>query len=136
VWERPADAFVAGFVGTPPMNLLEGRVVAGAVQLRGACAALPPALPAAPREGLRVHVGVRPEAFAPVGAAPAEGLVATLEPDTCELLGAERLVTARIGAERVTVRLAGSGPGLPERVAAPASALHLFEAEGGRRLGP
>ena len=137
VWERPADAFVAGFVGTPPMNLIDGRVVAGAVEVGDARLALPAELRSALPDGtVRVRVGVRPEAFAAEGPTGGAGLLATVEPETCELLGAERLVSARLGADRVTVRLPGAGPSLPERVLAPASALHIFESDSGRRLGP
>jgi hypothetical protein len=82
-----------------------------------------------------VVVGVRAEAFAPC-AQPAEGaLIAVLEPSTCESLGGERLVRARLGEEHLFVRLFGGGE-LPARVAAPAASLHYFSADDGRRLGP
>jgi multiple sugar transport system ATP-binding protein len=120
VYERPANAFVAGFVGTPPMNLLEAAHEGGVLRVGAQRLAVPAAL--RPRLGAgpgRVLLGVRPEAFAPA----AEGLVAELEP-------------GRVGAAAVTVRLPGVPPVLPARVAAAADALHVFTADGAARLGP
>ncbi|HZR71084.1 MAG TPA: ATP-binding cassette domain-containing protein [Burkholderiales bacterium] len=151
VYERPANAFVAGFLGAPPMNLVPGEVAGGVlavgdqrVDLRrawragaSASARLAPACDPSALSG-RVLVGVRPEHFAPATAegSDQDGLSARPDPATCELLGAETLVRAALGVESVLVRLLGGGPDIPLRVSAPASALHLFEADGGRRIGP
>jgi len=67
VYERPANLFVAGFIGTPPMNTVEARVVREgetiAVGLPGARLPLPTPLAraVAARNVERVVVGVRPE---------------------------------------------------------------------------
>jgi len=135
LWERPADTFVAGFVGSPPMNLLEAAVAHGALALGGQRLALPPAARAALGAAERVVVGVRAESFAPVAAEPRPALVAEIEPETCESLGGERLVRGRIGGAHALVRVFGGGE-LPVRVAAPAGAFHFFSAADGRRLAP
>ena len=135
VYARPANTFVAGFVGTPPMNLIAAEVVDGALRVGGQRLAMPPWLPARLGGERRVVVGVRPEAFAPVSE-PAGALVALPDPARRELLGAETIVRARVGEHDVTVRLLGPGGELPTRVAAPAGALHFFAADGGARLGP
>jgi len=134
VYERPANTFVAGFVGTPPMNLLEAEHADGVLRVGDQRVPVPAGLP----DGLpaRVVVGVRPEAFAVAGEAPEGALVALPDPGTREILGSETLVRGRVGGADVTVKLAGLVREVPARVAAPATALHLFSADGGRRIGP
>ena len=88
VYARPANTFVAGFVGTPPMNLIAAEVVDGALRVGGQRLAVPPWLPARLGGERRVVVGVRPEAFAPVSE-PAGALVAVPDPARRELLGAD-----------------------------------------------
>ena len=130
IYERPATAFVAGFVGSPPMNLVEGECGDGMLRIGDQSLPIPPAV-----RGVRgrVLVGVRPEAFA---AGAGGGLVAVPEPGSREVLGGETVVRAAIGASRVTLRLFGSSRELPARLAAPPEALHFFNTEGGRRIGP
>jgi ABC-type sugar transport system ATPase subunit len=136
LWRRPANTFVASFVGSPAMNLLPARCDGGALWLGGQRVALPAELAAAARAGGGVVAGLRAEDFAPLaGPAPAGSVVAELEPASCEWLGGERVVRARLGDAEVAVRLFGAGP-LPARVAAPARALHLFSETSGRRLAP
>jgi ABC-type sugar transport system ATPase subunit len=83
VYDRPANVFVAGFIGSPPMNLLRGvasagEIVAGTIRLRRARVA----------DG-EVVVGIRPEALA----AGAEDLpVIEVAVDVVEPLGDEVLV--------------------------------------------
>ncbi|HEX2131297.1 MAG TPA: ABC transporter ATP-binding protein [Actinophytocola sp.] len=57
VFQRPAEVFVANFIGSTPMNLLPGTVRGGLVEVAGTT--LDPALPLT--DGLSVTVGVRPE---------------------------------------------------------------------------
>jgi ABC-type sugar transport system ATPase subunit len=131
VYERPANTFVAGFVGTPAMNLVDAEYEAGALRIGDQRLALP----AVPVQGRRLIVGVRPEAFEPIAATPA-ALVAVPEPETREILGSETLVRARVGEAQVLVRLPGVVREIPARVAAPVERLHLFSAANGTRLGP
>jgi len=133
LYERPANTFVAGFVGTPPMNLLDAECADGVLRIADQRLPVPDALRerlgAVPR---RLVVGVRPEAFALRG----DGLVAPLDPGTREVLGSETLVGARVGTQQLTIRLLGAGADLPRQVVAPATALHLFASETGARIGP
>jgi ABC-type sugar transport system ATPase subunit len=101
VFDRPANLFVAGFLGSPPMNLLAGRVERDGDQL--ACRIGGQSLPLGPAQGpLAAHagreltVGVRPEHLevAPAGAA---GLAAGCL--LIELLGSEQLVHAELPGE-------------------------------------
>src|SRR5512143_3867171 len=96
VYARPATTFVAGFIGSPPMNLLRGRGdgVASTVDR-----ATLPLLTAAPRSGAAL-LGLRPEHAELRG--DANGW--PLQVEMIEMLGAERLVHGRIGNLPFTVR--------------------------------
>ncbi len=144
VYDRPANQFVAGFLGSPPMNFLRARVAAGTLELPGLAwegepLPLPEHLAAAP-DGDAV-VGVRPEDVALAEEGP--GLRARVA--VCEPLGAETIVTADVlpaGADPavavVVARIAGGAVPAEESEAVlrpdPAR-LHLFAAPGGERLG-
>ena len=96
VYARPATTFVAGFIGSPPMNLLRGRIDASNFVVDGAV--LPLAAPA-PHSG-DVLLGLRPEhAELRPGAAGWP-----LQVEMIEMLGAERLVHGRLGTLPFTVR--------------------------------
>jgi multiple sugar transport system ATP-binding protein len=134
VYQQPANAFVAGFVGTPPMNLLQATRTADGLELGD----LRVTLPAEQRTRLRDHrgpllVGIRPEAF---GAVPdGGGIEALIDPTTAEILGAETLALGTIGRAPVTVRLPGVVRDLPRQLTASFDALHFFAADdGGARL--
>jgi ABC-type sugar transport system ATPase subunit len=137
VYDRPANAFVAAFFGTPAMNLLEASTAGGRLAVGDQHVVLPDALAGhvGPR---RVLAGIRPEAFVRVDGpgVPADTLVAEPEPETAEPLGSEMLVRARLGPHTVVVRLLDDVRRVPPRVAAPAGAIHLFAVEDGARLGP
>ncbi len=136
VWERPANTFVAGFVGSPPMNLLQAECADGFLRVEDQTIAVPPGVRERLGDGRRqVVVGVRPEAFQGV-AGGAGALVALPDPSTRETLGSETLLRASLGSRRLSVRLFGSVRELPDRFAAPADALHVFDAATGTRIGP
>ncbi len=94
VYDRPANVFVAGFIGSPPMNLLRGRVRDGSAT---AGDLVVPAPGVADRD---VFVGVRPESLQPArNGMPSLGFeVAVVEP-----LGDEVIVHGFVGAELVDV---------------------------------
>lgn len=97
LYERPANVFVAGFIGTPPMNFLRGEVLDGDVRVGGASLRVPPAFDE-PRE---VIVGIRPEGILLGGPEPVlEGRTRAVE-----LLGNEAIVHFEV---------AGEPPSLPE----------------------
>jgi multiple sugar transport system ATP-binding protein len=133
LYERPANTFVAGFVGTPPMNLLEADYTDGILAIDDQHVPLPPAL----RSKLgathgRVTAGIRPEAFVPVDGSPPNTLLAGPDPATRELLGSETILRAQLGSHEVTIRLPGLVHDVPARVAAPVVAVHIFAADGAR----
>ena len=137
VFERPADTYVAGFIGSPAMNLLPGELgrngtmvtVAGAdIDLGG------------PRrfdrpDGHPVVLGIRPEHIL----LDASGMTWPIE--VVELLGSEMLVhAARPGEASLTLKIANGAPVSDAiRVSFPAAHLHIFDRATGLRmeaLGP
>ncbi len=144
VYDRPANTFVAGFIGSPPMNLLRGRLADGVLRVGDQSVALDERRRELAGRGDReLVVGVRAEAFVALeagkgaaGAAAAAGLVAHPQRESRELLGSEMMVAATIAGTRVIVRRFGAGDELPAAFLAPADALYLFAAADGRRLAP
>ena len=133
VYGKPATSFVAGFIGSPPMNLMLGHSDGANFILGEGAAAQTLALPApAPRAGALL-LGVRPE-HTEIAAA---GLW-TLAVETVEMLGAERLVHGKLGGHGYTVRIDAmlTPPRMGESVAVIASPhhLHWFDAETGYRV--
>ena len=131
VYDRPANVFVAGFIGSPPMNLIEGALAEGAfvapgVRIEGAGEGTRDA-------GVR---GVRPECRALAGAG--EGAIAG-RVFTTELTGDAVLVTVQVGAARViarTGRASDAAYGADIGLVPDMRHLHLFDAGTGLRLEP
>ena len=137
LYERPASVFVAGFIGSPSMNLLDASVSAdgGSVELPGGERLAFTGPSANIEAGRPVTLGLRPEHLQQA----ADG-VAHLHVDVVEHLGADTIVHGHFGTSRtdLTVRLPGvrhlqSGESLALTVE-PAH-VHLFDAESGARLG-
>ncbi len=136
LYERPANLFVAGFIGSPKMNLLAAEVVeasAGGATLRTAAGdRLRAAVDAArARPGDTVTVGVRPEHLALAG----DGGTLKAEVLFAETLGAATLVhlTHPAAAETLTVQAPGDvrvGPGKILTLQAAPDQVHLFDAAG------
>jgi sn-glycerol 3-phosphate transport system ATP-binding protein len=124
VYQRPATTFVAGFIGSPPMNLLRGRAEGSHFSTGGQTLPLPQVVP---RAG-ELILGLRPEhaQWAEGGAGAWELVV-----DVVETLGAERLVYCRLGETLFTVRIDGTlpppRPGDRVPLRAPAERLHWFD---------
>jgi sn-glycerol 3-phosphate transport system ATP-binding protein len=134
LYERPATLFVAGFLGSPPMNFLKGTLESP-TSLRlddGTEIACEAAHAAVPR-GARVVAGVRPER-ALLGK-HGDGLPLKIE--LIEELGVGRLIHGRLAGAAMTLAV-GPDQELPSGetigVTLPAESVHLFDAESGKRL--
>jgi multiple sugar transport system ATP-binding protein len=136
LFDRPVNVFVAGFMGSPAMNLIDLPVTEAGLTLSHTVMALTPAQRAALTGGV-VTIGVRPEGWDIVS--PAEGLQATVE--VVEELGSDSYsyVTPNIeGGKTIVVRAAdaakvplkGDVIGLRPKT----EALHLFDTTSGLRL--
>ncbi|KGJ08651.1 sn-glycerol-3-phosphate ABC transporter ATP-binding protein UgpC [Paracoccus sphaerophysae] len=110
VYRRPASVFVAGFIGSTPMNLVRSDV-----------------LPGLARPG--TTVGIRPEDLVP---SPDGAL--SMQVSGIEELGVSRLVHGVIGGERVSVVVPPDfQPSEPLRLSVRPGAMHLFDAATGLR---
>ena len=129
VYDRPANAFVAGFIGSPEMNLLEVELSDGQLQLgAGVSVALPPGF--AGHRG-KATFGIRPEAIA-----PAEGGL-PFAVTGIEQLGSQTLFIGEMAGQRLRVmtgRRDDIALGDKIAVAIPETAMHLFDRESGERL--
>ncbi|HVW40125.1 MAG TPA: ABC transporter ATP-binding protein [Amycolatopsis sp.] len=140
IYDEPATAFVAGFLGAPAMNLLpaelaitdDERLVARAPGVE-----IPLPLRGGAAPGVReVLLGVRPEHLVPV---PADhrGPALRVRVDIVENLGSEEIAECEIGDMRVSVRGArpvGLAPGDRTTLSVPPEHVHLFGRQSGRRL--
>ncbi|WP_345797860.1 sn-glycerol-3-phosphate import ATP-binding protein UgpC [Castellaniella sp. MT123] len=100
VFEHPATVFVAGFIGLPPMNLLNVDIDAQGRALGPDGATLPVRVPMAAGTNSRGILGLRPEHLR-LGA---PGLQARV--DMVEVLGSEQLIHARWGEQPLVLRCA------------------------------
>jgi multiple sugar transport system ATP-binding protein len=132
IYDRPADLFVAGFIGSPPMNLVQGEHRDGVFNAPGGLRAQT----RVPRHAGPAVLGIRPEdvTVAPAGAGDVEASIYAVE-----LTGDSVLVTAIVGEARLTAKAdrawrAGIGTTIGLRL--DATRLHLFDAATTKRLNP
>ena len=129
IYSEPADLFVAGFIGSPSMNLVEGRITGGNFEAQGV------SVPVSEPDRANVVMGIRPEdlQLTDTAAAPISGNLYALE-----LTGDSTLVTLRNGATSICAR----GPAdfeapidAPCALALkPGARIHLFDKTTGQRL--
>jgi sn-glycerol 3-phosphate transport system ATP-binding protein len=138
VFEKPASTFVAGFIGSPPMNLMEVNVAGdGTVQtLDGIALDISPLQVPSQVRGRKIIMGMRPEHML----LNTQGVPAEVE--MVETLGSEQLVHSRCGKNMLVVRcttrqLSESSAKVGDRVSLGPDGrhpLHWFEADSGRRV--
>ncbi len=129
LYDRPANQFVAGFIGSPAMNFLNGNVRGGMCEVNGVRLPLPAGTSGA--EGRPVVYGIRPEHWELSG----DGVPAVVR--VTEPTGSETQVMARVGdtpvtcafRERVTAK-----PGETIHIVPAPHQVHLFDQQTGMRL--
>ena len=129
VYERPANLFVAGFLGSPSMNFIEGRLDGDG---RFTSDVLAMDLDAAPAER-PVILGVRPEHIAIGEDAPLAGTVALVEP-----MGNHQIVWIAVGERKLSAIVNDTRAfalGDPVRFAVDAGRVSLFDKASEQRLG-
>jgi sn-glycerol 3-phosphate transport system ATP-binding protein len=111
VYARPATTFVAGFIGSPPMNLMPSKL-----------------------DGRDVQLGVRPEHLEPCGESEANFIA---EVDLVEPLGADTLAHGHVNGARIIARVHAALNTVQGRLPLrfQPENLHYFDAETGARLG-
>jgi multiple sugar transport system ATP-binding protein len=146
VYERPANLFVAGFIGSPAMNLLRGQLVQqDGLQLDLGSIRVPLGQPPVTGAdlvrllGSQVVAGLRPEDLrlgtapdSPPGAARLAAVLELIEP-----VGNEAFVNARAGTLELVLRAPPHSlpaPGAAVTLSFAPERLHIFDARTGRRL--
>ncbi|MBI4865186.1 MAG: sn-glycerol-3-phosphate ABC transporter ATP-binding protein UgpC [Candidatus Riflebacteria bacterium] len=142
VYDRPANKFVAGFIGSPSMNFATCRVKAGVLEASGMNLHLPK-----PRlnklmncEGLEVDLGFRPEhvyakTACPVGVNADSSISATI--DVVEPMGSENYVYFKVGDGTFIARMPPSvfvKYGASMDIVIDTAKVHLFERPSGRSI--
>ena len=139
LYRRPANRFVAGFIGSPSMNFLEGELVRdGGPAFSGDGITLP--IPDCHRDSLSGHVGrrvilgIRPEhiRYAPAADASGESEDVTAKVEVVEPMGHETWLYLRIGRATCVARVSADPvPSVDETVslAFDLSAVHFFDPE-------
>ncbi|MBC9248128.1 sn-glycerol-3-phosphate import ATP-binding protein UgpC [Paracoccus sp. 11-3] len=113
VYRKPASTFVAGFIGSPAMNLIKASSV--------------PHLPGTAHAGM---IGIRPEDLTVSADGPIQMKVAAVEE-----LGAQRLVHGHIGGDAATVTMASDATLSDDlNLTYRPGSLHLFHPETGKRI--
>jgi multiple sugar transport system ATP-binding protein len=136
---QPDNVFVAGFIGSPAMNFLPGRLSGTAEEMRLEVDALRIALPPerskrlASRTGLAVTVGIRPEDLHSAGFLPAHVRGCPVRPqvDVTEMLGNETLLHLIVGRDRLLARVdprTRARPGQEIEMVVDVDRLHIFDA--------
>jgi sn-glycerol 3-phosphate transport system ATP-binding protein len=133
VYRKPRTTFVAGFIGSPPMNMMTG-VIAGGAAVVGDLKLPAPELPKGIADGLEVIVGLRPE---DIVAAEAKDRSHVITVDFVEELGATRLLHGRYADQTIVAQVPAAQTFSDEAKVgfsvAPA-AVHVFDAKTGERL--
>jgi sn-glycerol 3-phosphate transport system ATP-binding protein len=136
VYGRPATRFVASFIGSPPMNLLEGQIETGGIFAQGDHARIPLRAHATVNlVGKPVTLGVRPEAITITENGTPGSIAAVV--DFVEELGAGRIVQAEIKGTPFAIAMTDNRklvPGEAIRVVFPQDAIHLYDTGTGTRI--
>nr|WP_184602133.1 sn-glycerol-3-phosphate ABC transporter ATP-binding protein UgpC [Rhodanobacter sp. MP1X3] len=131
LYHQPRTTFVAGFIGTPPMNLLTARHEGHDIVVDGG-GCFPAAIKA--NSSAAVMIGIRPEA---IDLDDPRGMAAVVE--AAEDLGSHRVIYARIGQQRVLVTYSGTRTyvrGETLRLSFSSQAICCFDAISGERIEP
>ncbi len=115
VFERPVNVFVAGFIGSPPMNLIDAEAAGGRARLADG---LEIPLPADARvtEGQQIVVGFRPDSFAPKGHSlhgEHHSMQLSRTVSIAEPLGTETILFASVGGKEVQGKMLNPRPVQP-----------------------
>lgn len=134
LYDRPANQFVAGFIGSPAMNFLKGKIaVNGSASFEGPNGVKLPLGAAAPAssDGKPAIYGIRPEHFT-IADDGAEAEIVVVEPT-----GSETQVFAKLGGEEVVAIFRERhqfNPGDKIRLKPDQRVVHLFDDATGQRL--
>ena len=139
LYDTPANVFVAGFIGSPAMNLIEGTVVDGGVDVNGHVIPVAREI-TAKSSGPKVTVGIRPESFSLSDSGIEMNIAAVEETGADSYLygslhadGTLASGDAKQTVARITTRTPPKRGDQVHLVADP-DAVHIFDVESGERL--
>jgi ABC-type sugar transport system ATPase subunit len=118
IYRRPANLFVAGFIGSPQMNFLPGALVPGS-------------------HGVSRVVGVRPHDLIPANGAASDDFRLSGELALIEPAGPLHYLDVQVGDQMVKATCAdpsGLSPGAAMTLSAPGPTVHLFDRDSGNRV--
>ncbi len=140
IYDMPANVFVASFIGSPEMNLIEGELRQSGKAIKFTCDGFSTAVPAgikAPKAGSRaVIVGIRPEHLSYAKTARA-GFAAEVE--LVEQMGAQTLLLCTAGSAQLRALVERDDKvrsGARIRLQAAAANVHIFDPETSKSLLP
>ncbi|HEY4252136.1 MAG TPA: sn-glycerol-3-phosphate ABC transporter ATP-binding protein UgpC [Roseomonas sp.] len=136
IWARPADTYVAGFIGSPAMNFLPATLAEGGHAALLAGGGAPIRFTDGPRpggEGRAVTLGIRPEHLGTDGPAALPVTVELVEP-----LGSESVLHGRLADGTALVARLPGAAALADgmRLSITPEFLHVFDAATGVRIDP
>jgi multiple sugar transport system ATP-binding protein len=139
VFDRPANTFVAGFIGSPPMNQLDAVAAAGKARLSdGVEVPLPAGVSVG--EGQQIVVGFRPDSFAPKGHSlhgADQSLTVNRAVTIAEPLGTETLLFTELGGREVQGKMLNPRVVTPDEMlefTLDLTRLHIFDKASGKSL--
>jgi multiple sugar transport system ATP-binding protein len=134
LYDKPANAFVAGFLGSPPMNFLEAEMADGLVRGSGFSFAMP-VWGTHLERGTPVILGIRPEDVTLRNSGGSTAAAISL----VEPMGSSTIVYTRIGENLVAIEMGKDtdlGVGSAVSLEIEPNRLHLFDAATGNSLAP
>jgi len=133
LYERPANRFVAGFIGSPAMNFLRGRVAGGQVELPFGSLPMHTA-----GDRTEVLVGMRPEHFEDASLAEnGAGVRFRVTPSVVESLGSEQFAHFDADGTEVVARVDAASrarPGEPLELVLDADQVQVFDPDSEQKL--
>ncbi|MCR8843454.1 sn-glycerol-3-phosphate ABC transporter ATP-binding protein UgpC [Paenibacillus sp. SC116] len=141
LYQKPENMFVAGFIGSPPMNFMDVTYENGKVTMEGAQFVLPEYRVQALRayEGKKLVLGIRPEHLfgedMTMGVPDTYALTSTVQ--VVEQLGSENLVYFRVGERMITAKLhpdSDARVGQLKKFLLDMSKVHFFDVETEKRI--
>jgi multiple sugar transport system ATP-binding protein len=144
IYNQPANLFVAGFIGNPPMNFLEGALTRAdrpALQINSIRQPLPPRFEAALAhypEGKKLILGIRAEDIVVINSDGERRIAAQVA--IVELVGSEKLVELTLpGNQRLVAEVKAEDPIATDQwvnIDLNLKRVHVFDADSGRAVAP
>lgn len=135
VYSNPKTTFVATFIGSPSMNMIEGVAHGGKIDVEGFSIAIPKRFVGKVSEGQRVTIGIRPIDVDLVESGADQSFEASVE--VTEYLGNEALLDLRVGSHQMMAEVPAAqrvAPGSSVYVRPNFDAIHLFDTTSGKTL--